>query len=263
MNNRSEQIILFIVVTTAIVLSLVILILILLSFYQKKQLLYTKQLRDLQLEFDNNLLISQIEVQEQTFLHISREIHDNINLSLTLAKLNLNTLDWSNVGKTQTSVRSSIDILTSAIGDLSNLSKSINKELIADMGLIKAVKIETDRVRNFAGLIVCYEVVGEAIFLESEKELIIFRVVQEALNNILRHSKANRISVVLKYNPADLTVTVRDNGMGFDREAITAWKDSGKAGLKNMESRTQLLGGVFSVNSLPHHGTTIKLIIPY
>jgi len=263
MSKGGHQIILLIIFVTSVVLLLVVFITILLYLYQKRQLKHHKAIEQLKVEFETSSLETQIEVQEQTFLHISREIHDNINLSLTLAKLNLNTLDWTNVGKTQTSVRSSIDILTGAIGDLSNLSKSINKELIADMGLIKAVKIETDRVRNFAGLIVCYEVIGEAIFLESEKELIIFRVIQEALNNIIRHSKANRISVVLKYSSTDLTVTVRDNGMGFDREAILTWKDSGKAGLKNMESRTQLLGGNFSIDSLPHHGTTIKLIIPY
>ena len=211
MQTNYNQITLFIIITTALILLLATLIITLLYIYQKRQLAYKHDLNSLKNDFENNLLKTQIEIQEHTFQNISREIHDNISLSLTLVKLNLNTLNWVNSEKASESIKSSVQILGSAITDLSNLSKSMSTELIMNLGLMKAIKNEVEKLKNLAHLNIDYEIKGEPIFMDSEKELIIFRIIQEAFNNILKHSKASKVWLVLNYSAHFLDVTIRDD----------------------------------------------------
>lgn len=263
MQTTTSQITIFLIITTAIILLLVALVIGLLYLYQKRQIGWQEKLSTLKLDFEKNSLQTQIEVQEQTFQHISREIHDNINLSLTLAKLNLNTLDWKNPEKTKHEVKSSVVILSSAISDLSNLSKSINTELITDMGLIKAVKSEAERIKSIAHLEIGVDIKGEPVYLESRKELIIFRIIQEALNNVIKHAKATKVCVGLDYQDNFLKLAIQDNGIGFSEEEVMIRRQNGNAGLKNMQTRTQLFGGDFMIETKAASGTRISVTIPY
>ena len=101
MQSGKNDIIIFLLVTTVIILLLTGLIISLIYMYQKKQLTYQQNLEKLKLDHEKNLMAAQLEIQEETFQHISREIHDNINLSLTLAKLHLNTLNWQEKERTK------------------------------------------------------------------------------------------------------------------------------------------------------------------
>jgi two-component system, NarL family, sensor kinase len=261
--QATHEIIFLIIATTAIIFLLAAVIITLLYFYKKRQTTYQHSLNTLKLDFEKNLLKTQVEIQEQTFQHLSREIHDNINLSLTLAKLNLFTLNWNDPEKTRESVNSSINILGSTISDLNNLSKSINTELIKEQGLIKALRTEISRLKSMAHLSVHCEIKGEAIFMDSEKELVIFRIIQEAFNNIIKHSKATEIYLELDYGNQSLNVAIRDNGTGFNKSEIWSNKNEQHAGLKNMQTRARLFGGSFSLESWPEKGTHILVSIPY
>jgi signal transduction histidine kinase len=261
--QTNQEIIFLIIITTAIIFLLATIIIALLYFYKKRQIAYQQNLNSLKLDFEKNLLKIQVEIQEQTFQHISREIHDNINLALTLAKLNLLTLDWNDMNKTRESVDSSAKILGSTITDLNNLSKSIDTELIKEHGLIKTLNNEIAKLKNMAHLQVNYKVDGEAIFMDSEKELVIFRIVQEAFNNIIKHSKATEIWLELKYDTHFLDISIKDNGVGFNKNAICSKKKELHSGLNNMQTRAKLFGGNFLLDSQPQKGTQILVSIPY
>jgi signal transduction histidine kinase len=213
-------------------------------------------------EFEKNLLATKVEIQEQTFLNISREIHDNINLSLTLAKLNLNTLDWNDVNKTFNCVKDSIDIIGSAITDLSDMSKSMNPELIGNLGLLNALENEITRIRRLARIHINLELSGNPVFIESEKELVIFRIIQEAFNNIIKHSQAKNVTLKLHYDPTYIEILIKDDGVGFNNEPRLILKES-KAGLLNMQTRAELFKGSIRVESIPHHGTQLLIKIPF
>jgi two-component system NarL family sensor kinase len=258
-----SQITVFVIITTAIIFLLASLIVSLLYVYQKRQLLYQQNLNNLKLDFEKNLLKTQVEIQEQTFQHISRDIHDNINLSLTLAKLNLNTLDWFEIENVYTSVKSTINIIGATIEGLSNLSKGMNPELIRNLGLLKAVKNEVNKLIEMAHLDVTYEVSGEPIFMESEKELVIFRIIQEAFNNIIKHAGASKVWLYLNYNESCLEVLIKDDGVGFEKEEVFNEKDSQKAGLNNMQTRARLFGGTVMIESNQNKGTQILVKVPY
>src|ERR1700694_1306971 len=132
METTNSQIIIFLLITTAIIVFLAGFIVTLIYLYQKKQLAYQQNLDNMRLDLEKNLLKTQVEMQENTFENISREIHDNINLSLTLAKLNMNTINWNEKDKSAALINSSIDLLSKAINDLSDISKSMNPEVISN-----------------------------------------------------------------------------------------------------------------------------------
>src|ERR1044071_4232124 len=129
MQNTHYNLILFILASAFLVLLMAGFIVTILYLYRKKQLAYFKTIEELKLDYEKNLLHTQLEMQEQTLQHIAREIHDNISLSLTLAKLNLNTLDWTDGEKSRTQIDSSLEQITKAIGDLSDISKGMNPEV--------------------------------------------------------------------------------------------------------------------------------------
>jgi two-component system, NarL family, sensor kinase len=259
MQTVSSHISLFIIITTAIVFLLAILIVTLLYLYQKRQIAYDNNVNNLKLDFERNLLKTQIEIQEQTFDTISKEIHDNISLSLTLAKLNLNTLPWVDIPETRNSVDASISLIGTSISQLNDLSKTLSPEVIGNIGLTKSIKIEVEKIVRMAHLKIEYTVKGEPIFLSCEKELIIFRIIQESFNNIIKHAKASRVLVELNYCDHFLDILVKDNGIGFIR---TASKPAG-AGIHNMQTRVKSFGGRFLLETKPNKGTQILITVPY
>jgi len=256
-SSTSQSIIIFIVVCTIIILVLITFITIIIYKYQKKQNIYFKNIEELEIRHKNTLLESQLEIQEQTFQNISREIHDNIGQKLTLAKLHLNTLDsLSNLKSLQ--VEESVKMIGEAINDLSDISRSMSSEILLNNGLIKALEFEAGLLNKTNLYNINLLVSGETVFLESNKELILFRIAQEALNNIIKHSGASSIDLHLDYKNDSLILSVNDNGRGFDplnnKKMCT--------GLTNIKKRTSMLNGICSIESEINSGTTIKIQIP-
>jgi signal transduction histidine kinase len=239
-----------------IVLALVFIIFLFLSIRRRNKMLYEKQ--TLEQKFQQELLKTQIEIQEQTFKTISQEIHDNIGQVLSLAKLNLNTLDFSKEEAVKQKTTSAKELVGKAIQDLRDLSKTLNTENISSLGLPKAIQQELqllEKTGTFKGTL---EVEGTFISLEPQKELIIFRIIQEALNNIIKHAKATFIRITLSYTD-NFRIVISDNGRGFDPNETTFIEGSG---LRNMQSRSALINAEFTMNSNPDHGTSILISLP-
>ena len=235
-----------------------------LFIYQKKQINYFETIEKLKYDHDKNILKTQLEMQEQTFEHISREIHDNISLSLTLAKLNLNTFDWNDSARAKNQIESSLQQLSKAIIDLSDLSKGMNSELITNQGLVEVLKKETNRLRELNLFELDYVVTGNPVFLDSQKELVIFRIIQEAFNNIIKHAKASSVDLNLEYNADHIKVLIKDNGKGFCKQVIEQNKHKeSNAGLNNMQKRAVLFNGRTIIDSAIDSGTSIYVTIPY
>ncbi|MBP6431306.1 MAG: sensor histidine kinase [Ferruginibacter sp.] len=254
--SSPQFITIFIIASVLLMLLLVTFIVSVIYKYQKKQLAYFAEVEQLKITHENELLKSQLEMQEQTFQNISREIHDNIGQKLTLAKLHLNTLDFGNTSKIETQVNNSVDIITDAINDLSDISRSMNSELILNNGLIKALEFEVAQLKKSGQYQVQLFITGNAIFLKEDVELVVFRIVQEVINNIIKHANATNIAMQIDYGTTWLQLKIKDNGKGFS----TA--NSYGTGLKNMQKRTQLLKGTFNIVSEAAKGTTITIQIP-
>ena len=254
----------FLLIVTLIIVLLGGFILAIFFLYRKKQINYAEKLESLKSEYEKTLLNTQLEIQEQTFQNISREIHDHICLNLTLAKLNLVTLDPGNKQQLSERINSSTEILSRSIHELSDLSHSMNPELIESYGLIKAVEMEIEKMERPGLLNIDYRVTGNPVFLNSQKELVIFRIIQEAFNNILKHAKASRILLELYYNEGQIKVTIKDDGIGFLPKTLNENGTSKpKSGLLNMQKRANLIDGSCEITSEINNGTVIYLSIPY
>jgi len=225
--------------------------------YQQKQNNYFKDIEALKTSHENAMLQSQLEIQEQTLQNISREIHDNIGQKLTLAKLHLNTLTYDDKEKTAAQVNDSINIIGEAINDLSDLSHSMSSEIILNNGLIKALEYEENQLKRSGLYEIQFATTGNPVYLESSTELVLFRIVQEVLNNIIKHASASSIQMHVHYNEADLSIEIHDNGKGFN--LVENMKGTG---LQNIRKRTALLNGNLQISSDENNGTEIKLKIP-
>ncbi len=263
MQAGKSDIVIFLLVITVLILLLTGLIITLIYLYQKKQLAYQKNLETLKLDHEKNLMATQLEIQENTFQHISRDIHDNINLSLTLAKLHLNTFNWDERERAASQLNSSIELISQSIADLSNISKSLNSDIISTQGLIVAIKNEISRIQETRLFTIDLNITGDPVYMDVQKELIIFRIIQEAFNNIIKHANATQTSLLLHYDAAELYIAIRDNGRGFVLPDNMIHSKTGKAGLKNMETRTKTIGGQMQLASIPVEGTTLSFSIPY
>lgn len=253
----TEFVIIFIIISVLLILALVVFITIIIYRYQQKQNAYFKDIEALKISHQNTLLQSQLEIQEQTIQNISREIHDNIGQKLTLAKLYLNTLDHSDVHKTILQVNDSVTMISEAINDLSDISHSMSSEIILNNGLIKALEFEAGQLTKSGKYKISFSVTGNPIFLDANIELVLFRIAQEALNNIVKHAGASAIDIQLHYNNVSLTMTINDNGKGFYADDIRFG-----TGLLNMKKRTGMLKGNLSISSTPEICTEIKIEIP-
>ena len=250
----------FLLIITFLIILMAGFILTILFLHRKKQIAYLEKIKEVEASYERNLLKAQLEMQEQTFQNISREIHDNISLSLTLAKLHLHTLDWNDKEKSVEKVNISTELLTQSIAELSDISKGLNADVIIQHGLLKAIENELQRIRRTGLFIIDYELTGTPLYMDNQKELIIFRIIQEAFNNIIKHAGAGNARLALHYNAVKLIVTISDDGKGFDTELAGI---SSQAGLKNIETRIKILNGDININSRPGNGTVLLFNIPF
>jgi signal transduction histidine kinase len=254
----AQEIANIIIATTIILIVFGIFIFSFVLLYQKRKLEYRKKIKMQEAEFKNNLLQAQLEIQEQTFKTISQEIHDNIGQVLSLAKLNLNTLDFTKEEATKEKTTSAKELVGKAIQDLRDLSKTLNTENIALLGLTKAIEQELQMLEKTGVIKTNLQIQGPVIRLEPQKELILFRIIQEALNNIMKHANASLINIVADYKEK-LHITINDDGEGFDTNEPNPAQGSG---LRNMKSRSTLIGAEFMINSKKDRGTEILLSLP-
>ncbi|MBL7749685.1 MAG: hypothetical protein JNM19_19765 [Chitinophagaceae bacterium] len=260
MQQNTNGITIFLLITTFLIMLMAVFILAILFLHRKKQLAYQEKINEIEAHYERNLLKTQLEIQEQTFQNISREIHDNISLSLTLAKLHLNTLDLDDKLRSPAKVETAVELLTKSIAELSDISKGLNADIIIQHGLLQAIEEEIQRIRQAGLFTLEFEVAGTPIYMDNQKELIIFRIVQESFNNIIKHAHASHARLILYYDTAALTITITDDGNGFDTELA---KLNSRAGLKNMSTRINILHGNMQVKSQPGKGTELLFTIPF
>jgi two-component system NarL family sensor kinase len=240
-----------------ICLGIFIILFVILFNKRKNRMLREKQ--EIQSRFQQELLQTQIEIQEQTLKTISQEIHDNVGQILSLAKLNLNTFPFTN-DEQQTKINDTKQLVSKAIIDLRNLSRSMYGDQLNELGLNDAIANELSIIRNTGQFETQLNIEGEKFKLSLQHELVIFRMLQEAVNNIIKHAKAKNIYVTLQYNNPAFEISVTDDGKGFDPDSINNSKNG--MGLKSMKNRAALIGGNFEIDSNNGKGSTLSLNIP-
>jgi len=256
--NLNNVIIVFFLGTSILTLFAFTLV-IFLIVHKKKRYEHLLEKQTMENNYQNQLLQSKLEVQEQSFKYFSEEIHDNIGQLLSIVKMQLyNIRSNSHEQEIVTKATDCNELLGKAITDLRNISHTLSSAFVSNAGLADAIEKDLEYIRSAKDVKCNLHQSGEEYDLGSEKELLIFRIIQEAVANAIKHASPSAIDIYLDYKPALLSVVIEDNGAGFN----THENPKSGIGLNNMHVRTDLLKGKLDVTSVKDKGTTIKLETP-
>jgi two-component system NarL family sensor kinase len=245
---------------TVVILILSVLVFLFILLLQKKKHIFLQDTANLKTSFERTLLQAQLEIQEETFKNISQEIHDNIGQTLSLIKLTINTIDLRNIPAASNKLIETNGLLTNVIQDLRDLSKSLNTDYITNNGIIRSIQQQLLYLEKTGLYKTSLEYSGSIFKLSLNRELLLFRIIQELLNNIVKHAEANEIEVSITADKAKFQIGIHDNGKGFDNEQMRQReKENLGIGLKNILSRMELIGGTINFYRRPPKGSSVIL----
>lgn len=204
------------------------------------------------------------EAQEEERKRLSRELHDDILQSLVVAKAQIESASSLEPSDLRSRLLTAQEVLGEAIVNVRRYCRDLRPSLLDDLGLGDAVDWLVGDLRARTGLAVDLTTAGMTQRLSSRDELLIFRIVQEALHNVERHSHATRVRVSLSYTEDTLAVSVVDNGRGMSQDPGRSDREQPNPGLGllGMHERTKLLRGALTIRSPKGQGTKLTLEVP-
>ncbi|CAN5692179.1 hypothetical protein BH11BAC3_BH11BAC3_08570 [soil metagenome] len=224
--------------------------------YNFKKDLLEHEIADLREAYDITFLQADLDMREYTFQNISREIHDNIGQKLSLAKLLLYAQMEDEDDVDDSKIHYCILLISQSIGTLADISHSMKMAINNKDGLIKSLESEVEQLQRSGLYAIELKITGEPVLLDEYAEMSLFRIVQEALQNINKHSNASSVSIRLRYEASLCTLTIDDNGQGMPKE-----KCRQGTGINNIRNRTATLLGSCSINN-NHNGTQLTVHVP-
>ena len=249
--NVLAILIIFIITITIFLISLIIIRLYIQKTIKHKQILFQKDI-DFQKTINNTIL----ETQEQVLKNISQELHDDAGQQLTVINFQLENLklDSQEFDLALSPISKSVSELSKSIRSISH---SLNNQLLSQQDLIKAIETEVNRLRENKSLTInfIHDESNEKIFTQNEK-IVLYRIFQEIINNILKHAKANVIEIEIKSNPK-FELKISDNGQGFDLQDLKNKKQS--LGLQNIIERAKTINFETQFYSDLENGTVVLI----
>lgn len=205
-----------------------------------------------------------IDAQEKEKENFAKELHDGLGQILLASKMNLSSLqeDMEKLDEPILDVyKNSMKLLTASIQEARNVSHGLMTRVLAQFGLAQAIDDAINNVNMFdKSLVFTFNHNIEGIRFEGEQEKALYRVVQELITNILKHSKASKASINLNLDNNLLYIEVKDNGVGLFNNLKN--NSSKGIGLKNIETRLDYLSGTFKINEKIKNGTKINIVVP-
>ena len=216
-----------------------------------------KNLRaEIELRKDIQLRLYNSEEKERR--RIASELHDGLGQKLTAAKLALGAIQNSKVleGDLSTVLSESINIIEESMREVREISHNITPSVLSDYGLSAALSKICDRLGDYQKSEVEFNLSGEEFVLGTEVQTTLYRVGQEAINNASKYAQASKIIVNLSFDGDEVSLTVIDDGVGFDPQAVAK---RGGTGIGNMKERCRLIKAYFELMTQPGQGTKVKV----
>jgi signal transduction histidine kinase len=219
--------------------------------YRKEQLKFTIEKQ----RFRQEILQAEVEIREKTLEDVGKELHDNLGQIASLTRINLAGMrsGHSNPEK----VDQSLSLMDKLITEMRNLSHQLNEGVQLRLSLSEQIEQDVRRLNNLQGLVVGFKMKTNSLNLRGDKAVLIYRIFQEGLSNVLKHSQASEMTVCIEEDDKNVKLTIEDNGIGLNDENLK--KDG--IGMKNMRSRAALLGAEFSVSNLNPRGTALSIVL--
>lgn len=251
--NFSEMDLLIVVATFVILVVVLMMVSIYGVFIKKKSELLLEQQKQLAI-YAQELAISQVEIKEQTLNYIGQELHDDLGQKLSVARLMTSKLTLSNDVNT-TKISKEINLLLGeCLQDIRNLSKVFITKQVEYFGFVESLEREILRIQRLNLMEVEYEISNHELEMNTEHALILFRMVQECITNVIKHSKSKNIILKVIEDPQIIRIFVVDSGIGFN-----TLENDGGSGLRNMESRAKIINSEFRVKSNSNEGTEVLI----
>lgn len=259
----TSEIYIVIIIGAILAVLLVGFIVTILFLYQKRQHRQVMEINRMKEEYERETLKSQLEIQEETFKNIGQELHDNIGQMLSVVKLSMAVLPLDNKHDAWEPIQAARQVLNKAMIDLANLTKSLHTDRITQIGLVESIHFELENINRTGLLEIEFGVSGMEESLDEQKSIVVFRIFQENLNNILKHSKAQKIQVALTYLDDKFIMKITDDGVGFNiAEKKNSTSSAAGVGLKSIFNRAKLIGAEIDMQSEPGKGTIISIQLP-
>ena len=208
-----------------------------------------------------------LTVQEDERKRISRELHDETGQSLLLLTQQLDQLSSNYRIGISEAVRGRLrelrELVIRTLDDLKQLTQDLRPRILDDLGLVAALEWLGDSLNKQYGIQSQVQEKGSSRPLSSESQLLLFRIAQEALSNVRRHSCASMVDVILEFSRDKTCIIIQDNGKGFKLpERLGDLVKTNKLGLLGMQERARLLGGSVTIWSAPDKGTKVTAELP-
>jgi signal transduction histidine kinase len=252
----------FIIITTLIFLIAPAFLLLYIFVYNRRKKRHIEEKELMKTTFEAELVKTQFEIQEQTMQTIGADLHDNIGQLLSLTSLTLNSIELEDLAKARQKIDTAIDLTIHSIKELRQLGKLLQGDQLIVLGLPEAIRHEVSFMERSGHFEINYEISGEPPAENNKnKDLILFRILQEILNNIIKHASATDINIELAYLAGQIKLQIRDNGVGFNLDDLPEEKRG--MGLHNIKKRAGIIGGDAEITSNPGEGTCVTIFIPY
>ena len=259
----SDVTVLTIIISTVLLVFLGSIILYFLFAYQKKGHRHQEEIILLNEQFQKTLLLSKLEIQEQTLDHIAKELHANISQLVSIININLSVHLQQHPSEANENIIETKALVKQLMAEIKSLSVVLNTEHIGKAGFLQMLKNELDRLTKTRLFQIEFSIDGQVLRLHPEKEIILFRLLQEILNNIIKHAAADRITVELHYEEFNLSIRVSDNGKGLDVVKIRSnAASSNSTGISNIYNRSKQIDATVDIASSPQTGTTFYVRVP-
>ncbi len=218
--------------------------------------LFYSNRKKVQLEKEQIKAVLLAEENERS--RIARDLHDGIGQLLSAAKLNLHALENVKLVNKEIVLEKAIGLVDESAKEVRSVSHNLMPNALIKSGLVSAIKnfinqLETEQLK------INIETSGLNKKINSEIELVVYRIIQECINNVIKHSKANHLFINLSINKNLLNIMIEDNGYGFDVDEILR-KDG--IGIKNMQARVAFLKGTMEIDSKLNKGTLFSFHVP-
>lgn len=244
----------FVIVVGSLVMLLSFFIVLQTIRHRHRKNIYSLEKELLKKAFGQELLLNKVEVQEATFEALGKELHDNVGQLLSSAKMLIGVTERSLQPPPDT-LLSANETLNKAIIELRSLSKALNREWLEQFDMLRNISVEIERFQS--GVLDIHFDYDDPVKLVPQEQFMLFRVIQEALQNVLRHAEANRIDLRIFDSNNASHIIISDNGKGLARP-----QDISGVGISNMKQRVHSLGGTIGWQS-SQGGTIVSILIPY
>jgi len=218
--------------------------------HRQRQVQNQQEMDRLKADYEKTLVDIENEIQQETLTQIGRELHDNVGQLLSLAKLNFNSSKPEKKMEGQ-------NILNQVIQEVRSLSKTLNVDWVEEITLEEFIEQQLQKIESTGFCKTSLKVQTDPLELRKDHKLVLIRVIQEVLNNAIKHASPDKIEIRLMQNGKGKYLEIKDNGKGFD-----AKNASQGSGMTNLNKRMATIGGKFELKSALDEGTEIRLSLP-